>query len=226
MKKLYLLSILTIFALLLTGCFALQEAEESSGAAVAPTLEAAAADSQSASGTVYTIDAAQSEARFYIDEVLRGSDFQVVGVTNNVAGQVSLDANNPAATQIGEIVINARDFVTDSDFRNNAIRNRILLTDSYEYVTFTPKELVGLPDSIAVGESYDFQIVGDLTIVGQTKEVTFAATVTLASATELQGTATTIITYADWGISVPLSEAVTAVADEVTLELNFVAVAQ
>ncbi|MBE2202133.1 MAG: YceI family protein [Anaerolinea sp.] len=225
-KKLYLLSILTIFAFLLTGCFALQEAEGSSGAVVAPTLAAVdAATGQNASGTVYTIDAARSEARFSIDEVLRGSDFTVVGVTNNVAGQVALDVNNPAAAQMGAIVINARDLATDDDFRNNAIRNRILLTDNYEFITFTPKTLVGLPDSVTVGQPYDLQIVGDLTMAGQMQEVTFAATVTLNSATEMQGTATAVIAYADWGVRVPLSQTVTAVADQVTLELAFVAVA-
>ena len=176
--------------------------------------------------TVYEIDAGRSEARFTIEEVLRGSDTTVVGVSSNLAGQIVFDLANPAATQIGEVIINARDFATDNDFRNRAIANEILLTDTYEFITFTPTELVGLPDSAAVGETYDFQIVGDLTIIGETREVTFDVTVTIASATELQGLASVTILYADFGVMVPLSQFVTAVNEDVLLEIDFVAVAQ
>jgi polyisoprenoid-binding protein YceI len=184
------------------------------------TLPAAEAGS-----TVYEIDASRSEARFTIGEVLRGSDKTVVGVSSNLAGQIAFDLSNLAATQVGEILINARDFATDNDFRNRAIANKILLTNSYEFITFIPKELVGLPDSVTVGETYDFQIVGDLTIIGETQEVTFDATVTPISETELEGLASTTVMYADFGVTVPLSQAVTAVEDDVLLELDFVAVA-
>lgn len=177
------------------------------------------------SGT-YDIDPSQSEARFTIEEVLRGDDVTVVGVSSNLAGQIAFDMANPAATQMGEIVINARSFATDNDFRNRAIANEILLTDAHEFITFAPKELVGLPDSAAVGETYNFQVMGDLTIIGETREETFEVTVTVTSETELQGTASASILYADYGVTVPLSQFVTAVNEDVLLELDFVAVAQ
>lgn len=242
-RKLYWITSFAVFALFLTGCFALQEAEKSSGAVVAPTLVAsdstdAAADNSAENSsandgaettasneTIYTIDPTQSEARFYIDEVLQGADKKVIGTTSNIAGQVAFDLNNPAAAQIGEMVINARDFATDNNFRNNAIRNEILQTDQYELITFTPKTLIGLPDTAVLNEDTTFQVVGALTLIGQTQEVTFDVTATPVSATELHGKATATIQYADWGITVPLSRMVQAVADEVTLELEFVATA-
>lgn len=224
---------LLLATLLLSGCFAFQEAEQASGLAVAPTIalpaatsdNAANADSTAPTGglTIYTLDPTQSEARFTINEVLRGADTRVVGVTNNVAGQIALDLTDPTTAQIGEIVINARDIATDNDFRNNAIRNEILLTDSYEFITFTPTQLSGLPARAEVGQTYRFQIVGDLTIIGRSQSVTFDATVTPISATELQGNASVTIAYADWGVRVPLSRAVSAVEDRVTLELSFMA---
>ncbi|MEJ2747847.1 MAG: YceI family protein [Anaerolineae bacterium] len=253
-KRLSWISVLLLFTLILAGCFALAEPEASSGPVAAPTLAAAVPTDQptsepalaeptavpedqtaetntavpaaGAGSTVYDIDPSRSEARFTIDEVLRGSDNSVVGVSSNLAGQIAFDINDPAATEVGEILIDARDFATDNDFRNRAIANRILLTNTYEYVTFTPKELVGLPDSVVVGETYEFQIVGDLTIIGETREVTFDVTVTPVSETELQGLASTTISYADFGVTVPLSQAVSAVSDQVLLELDFVAVAQ
>lgn len=238
MKKTIIATLsLLLAALLLSGCFALQEAEQASGVAVAPTIalpvatsapsgSAQTSDAAAASSgglTVYTLDANQSEARFIVNEVLRGADTRVVGVTDNVAGQIALDLSNPTTAQIGEIVINARDIATDNNFRNNAIRNEILLTDSHEFITFTPTRLSGLPERAEVGQTYRFQIAGDLTIIGRTQPVTFDATVTATSATELQGDAAVTIAYADWGISVPLSRMVTAVEDQVTLELSFMA---
>ncbi len=245
-----------LLMLVLSGCFALAEPEASSGAVAAPTLAAPVAEptaeaepvepamqpevpaaetpvvdtavtaSESTGTTIYEIDASRSEARFTIEEVLRGSDKTVVGVSSNLAGQIAFDESNPAATQVGEILINARDFATDNNFRNRAIANEILLTNTYEFITFTPKELVGLPDSVTIGETYDFQVVGDLTIIGETREVTFDATVTPISESELQGLASVTILYADFGVTVPLSQAVSAVNDDVLLEIDFVAVAQ
>ena len=167
----------------------------------------------------------QSEARFVIDEVLNNAPFTVVGTTNQVAGEIAVDAQNPSATQVGVIQVNARTLATDSQFRDRAIKNRILSTDMYEFVTFTPKQLVGLPASGTVGETYTFQIVGDLTIRDITREATFDVTVTPTSDTSLEGTAQTTIRYADYGITIPQVRQVASVSDEVRLEIDFVATA-
>ena len=57
---------------------------------------------------VFEIVQDESEARFIIDEVLRGSPKTVVGVTNQVAGQIAVDPADPASAQVGQISINAR----------------------------------------------------------------------------------------------------------------------
>ena len=158
-----------------------------------------------------------------IDEVLNGAPVTVVGSTNQVAGQLSVNPTAPATAQIGTIQINARTFATDSANRDKATQNRILETGTYEYITFTPTALVGLPETATVGQSYTFQIVGQLTIRDQTREATFNATVTPAAAGTLQGKVTTTIDYADWGFSVPSVPFVTGLAEIVTLNLDFVA---
>ncbi len=227
-SRLILWLALTAFGL--AGCFALERPEASTGAVAAPTLavpaatEAAPATAASETA-VDTIDPAQSEARFIIEEVLRGADTTVVGATPNVAGQIALDLADPAAAQVGTIVISARDIATDNDFRNRAIANEILLTDAHELIAFTPTAVVGLPATAEVGTSYAFQIVGDLTITDQTRSVTFDVAVTPVSVAELRGQASVEIRYADFGLTVPLSQAVQAVEETVILEFNFVALA-
>ena len=69
----------------------------------------------------YDIDKTQSSVQFELDEVLSGSPKHVVGTTSEVAGQVLIDFDDPANSQLGTIVINVRTFKTDSDIRDRAI---------------------------------------------------------------------------------------------------------
>ena len=68
-------------------------------------------------------------------------------------------------------------------------------------------------------------IVGDLTIRDTTKQVTFDVTLTPVDETRLEGLATLTIPYRDFGLAIPDSPSVDTVADDVRLELEFVAVA-
>ena len=97
-----------------------------------------------------------------------------------------------------------------------------------QFATFEPTGYQGLPESITIGESFTFQITGNLTIHGVTQEETFEVTLTPVSETRIEGTATlSDVTYADYGVKVlRLPTQVASVEDTVTLELSFVAVAQ
>lgn len=177
-------------------------------------------------GTLFRIQSERSEASFTLDEDLAGSRVTVVGSTDQVGGDIVINFSNPSASEIGTITINARDLETDSNFRNQALRARILQSaqEAYEFITFQPTALTGLPDSVEVGESYSFQIVGDLTIIETTNEVTFDATVLIVSETQIDGNATATITYGEWGIPVPTAPRVANVDEETVLEIIFVAI--
>lgn len=202
------------------------EGGESGSPAEPVATEIPADDSESDAGAgpvIFEIIQAESEVRFLIDEVLRGQDTTVVGTTDQIAGEIAVYTDNPARSQIGTIQVNARTLTTDNEFRNRAIKNRILETNQYEFVTFTPTELSGLPDNATIGESYSFQIVGDLTIRDVTRSVTFDASLTPVSETRIEGSASTTILYADFDITIPDAPAVASVEDEVILEIDFVA---
>lgn len=176
-----------------------------------------------APSAVFEIDPAGSSAKFVVDEVLRGSPKTVVGATNQVAGQIAANLGDLDAAQVGTIKINARTLTTDDGSRNRMLQNQILQTEQHEYITFTPTRLVGLPDTASVGQAFTFQMVGDLSIRGTSREATFDVTVTPTASNQLQGTASTTIKYADWGVSVPKVPAVAGVAENVGLQLDFVA---
>ncbi|MCL4251655.1 MAG: YceI family protein [Anaerolineae bacterium] len=189
----------------------------------APTVEAAVPEA--AARTLYRIAPANSLVMFALQEDLRGVRTDVVGQTTEVAGDIIVDFANPSASEIGVIRINARTLATDNDFRNRALRSNILQSanDAYEFIEFRPTSLVGLPDSVSVGETYTFNIIGDLTITGVTQEATFTTYVTVDSETQIRGTATATAAYADWGIRIPNAPGVANVTPDVTLTIEFTA---
>ena len=173
---------------------------------------------------IYTISQDESEVRFSLDEILRGRPFTPVGVTNQVAGEISLDLNQKLA-EVGAIQVNARTLKTDSEFRDRAINNEILKTDEYEFITFIPTQISGLPQDAGVGDQVQFQITGDLTIRDITLPVTFEVTAALVDASRLEGSASATVLRSDYGLVIPSVPSVADVSDEVLLEIDFVALA-
>ena len=77
----------------------------------------------SAANTVYTIDQASSKATFTIDEVLNGAPKTVVGTTDQVAGEIAVNATAPSTAQIGTIQINAHSRARFDNARFGATSN-------------------------------------------------------------------------------------------------------
>ncbi len=195
----------------------------------APTTAAPQPQATQATGeaTLYRIVPDESEARYEIDEILRGEPFRVVGRTDQVAGDIILDFANAAASQVGVIRINARTLATDEERRDRATRSRILQSAeaAYEFVDFTPTALEGLPATVAVGDTASFTIVGDLKIRDITAEARFEATVNVVAEDRLEGTAEATVLRSTYNLIIPNVPFVTDVSEEVLLGIKFVATA-
>ncbi|MGB3717378.1 MAG: YceI family protein [Candidatus Promineifilaceae bacterium] len=194
--------------------------DDSDGAEPSDAIESEPGGSEP---VLFEIVQAESEARFIIDEVLRGNPKNVIGLTDQIAGEILFDAADPASAQVGTILVNARTLSTDDNRRNRAIGNQILDSDNFEFISFTPTAVTGLPASAGAGESVTFQITGDLAIRDVTNEVTFQVTVVPVSADRLEGRASTTIQRGDYGLIIPSVPFVANVGEEVLLELDFVA---
>jgi polyisoprenoid-binding protein YceI len=94
--------------------------------------------------------------------------------------------------------VDARSLATDDAARNRALGNRILDSNSYEYITFTPGKLSGLPSSVPADQPFSFEASGDLTIKGVSRPATFVVTLTPAADGSLSGSATSTVAYRDW----------------------------
>jgi len=202
-------------------------AESTSSVASVPAtkVSASAATAAPANVVVFNIVPDSSEVRFILNEVLRGSPNTVTGRTNQVAGQIGVDFTTPANSQVGEIKIDARALTTDNELRNRAIRGQILQSsqDQFEFITFKPTSITGLPDTVTVGQPITFQIAGDLTIRDITKPATFDVIVTPASKTQISGSANATIQRSDYNLTIPTAPGVADVDQAVRLEMDFVA---
>jgi polyisoprenoid-binding protein YceI len=182
---------------------------------------------RNAGATVFRIVPEESEVRFIIQEDLFGQPNEVVGRTDQVAGDVLVNLANPARAELCSVQINLRTILTDNEFRNRAIRGQILQSaqDEFEFSEFTPTAITGLPESLTQGEPITFQIAGNLRVRHIEGPVTFDATATLVSDTRLEGSASTTVTRAQYELTIPNAPGVANVSEEVELQIDFVALA-
>lgn len=194
-----------------------------------PTPSAAQPVSPEAAEVItYIFDQAQTEASFTLSEELFGQPTIVKGVTNKVEGSITANYTNPAQSVLSQIIIEAADFKTDNNQRNGAIRRFILQTDQHPKIVFEPSTMEGMPAQIKLGEQVAFKVSGNLTIRNITRPVVFDVELNVPADPNqpMTGTATTVVKYRDFELSIPSVPGVANVSEEVTLALSFVAVKQ
>ena len=174
---------------------------------------------------LFRIVSEESEARFSVYETF--PEGTAVGRTNQIAGDMIVDFNNPSNSQLGTIRINVRTLQTDDPDRDRSIRCCVLLTaqPEYEFSDFVPTSFIGLPSQVELGQTITFQVTGDLTLRGVTRSITFDVNLTVIDVDTLQGFATTSVNRTDFSI---LNDADNGfdyhgVEESVTLEFDFVA---
>ncbi len=185
-----------------------------------------AAGAATAARRLFRLAQEESEARFELDELLFNQPAHVVGVTDQVAGDIIVDAASPVSSEVGVIVINARTLQTDNELRNRAIRSQILESSraEYELIRFTPTALEGMPEGpVAVGDTVAFQVTGDLQIRDITRPVTFDVALTAAAGDRIEGTAAAVVGRDAFELRIPNVPGVADVSNEVALTLRFVA---
>lgn len=196
-----------------------------------PTLVAGAAVTEvstistSLPSQLFRIVSEESEARFAVSETVPVGT--AVGRTNQVAGDIIVDFNNPSKSRIGLIRINLRTLRTDDPDRDRSIRCCVLLSAqaSYEFSEFIPTSISGLPELVQIGQEVAIKVTGDLTLRGTTRTIVFDVLLTIVSTNELRGLGRTIVNRSEFGI---LNDADNmfdyhGVAEAVTLEFEFVA---
>lgn len=215
--------------ILMTGSVAMVTAQESTPGVLG---DAAATECVTDLGTAevpenatgYVISSEESQASFTVTEELAGSGLNdAVGTTNAVIGTLLVDADgNPLACS--RIDVDLRTLVTDESRRDARIQDA-LGTAENPVATFIVTEIAGLEAPLEEDAETELTLVGNLTINGEEKQVSWDATVTLADGS-ITGSATTVIQFDDYGIEKPVLGPVMSIEDDVTLTIDLVAAAQ
>lgn len=195
-------------------------APASTAAPSAPTTTAPAASA----GLVFTLGEG-TVARYKVEETLARQGFVVAtGETSDVSGRIVFDADGGIVAEESAIAMQAATLVTDSDRRDRYVRERTLQTAQYPEIVFRPASVDGLPTPLTDAQgSIDFTISGDLTIIDQTRPITWNASADFgADGTEITGLAATEFTFEDFAMDKPSVAIVLSVEDTIRLELEFV----
>ncbi len=215
--------ILTILILAGIGAFLYISRPLPSASSPADILRATIKASLVEGEVAYLADNGKSWAKYEIDETLNGSPKHVEGLTNDIQGQIILNKTNPSLSKIGVFKINARTIKTDSAKRDNTV-GRIILKSAdvaNEFIIFETSKIEGLPTDFKEASEFNFKIIGQLSVAGVTKEVTFNCKAVILNG-KLLVNAETILPYSDFGMEIPKLPFLAWVDDKVKLSLNFV----
>lgn len=173
----------------------------------------------------FVIVPGESQVVYRVGETLirDGNRFNLaVGVTTTVRGEITIDRMDPRASRVGPIAVDISQFRSDSQRRDNAIRERWLESARFPIAEFTPMRIDGLPAQHEEGREIALRITGNLKIRNMVKPTTFVTTLKLSGG-ELSGAATGRILMTDFGFDPPAIFGILRAQNEVEIEFRFVA---
>jgi polyisoprenoid-binding protein YceI len=191
-------------------------------AAVQATATAAPSTSAIPSGaTRLALTTGASRASYTVGEQLAGRDLpnDAVGTTSGVTGSITLNADGTVAPG-SQVAIDLSTLASDESRRDNFVKSNVLQTATYPTAEFVPTKVEGLAAPLPTSGTVAFKLIGNLTVHGVTKEVTWDVTAQ-AQPTSVSGTAQTTVTFAQFGLTAPKVGPVLSVNDQLQLQLNF-----
>ena len=192
----------------------------------APTFAASWGGGSEGGGVVLTVEDG-SAARYLVGEELVRipNPIVAVGETSNVSGAIVFDADGAADEAASIVSVGLAGFVSDEDRRDNYVRSRLFDTRQFPRAELAVRETPGLPWPLPESGEAEFQIIGDLTIQGVSHTTVWDATATF-SADSVEGSASTTVTFDDFGLSKPSFAFIISVEDEIRLEMDIIAGAE
>ena len=163
-----------------------------------------------------------NEARYRIREQLVRVDLpgEAVGKTTEITGGIGVGPDGRIIPEESKFVVNVGPLKSDRDMRDGYVRRRVLETDQYPTVEFTPTGFRGLPKSLPTTGSHTFDVIGSLTVHGVTKRTTWRVTAEAKNG-QVTGSASTLFTFSDFNIQQPRVPVLLSVEDTIRLEYDF-----
>ena len=167
----------------------------------------------------------ESSATYRVREQLAGINCpsDAVGKTNVVTGVLVVGADGSINPALSKLTVDLRTLKSDQDQRDGFIKGpRGLDTDKSPLAEFVVRRAVGLPWPFpsARPAQAGFQLVGDMTVFGNTSEVTWNAVATFRDQ-QVSGRANTEFTFEKFKIPKPQLARLLSVDDNIKLEIEF-----
>jgi polyisoprenoid-binding protein YceI len=193
----------------------------------APSADAQAPPSAVGPATTVQLEVLSgTTAGYRVREQLAGLNFpdDAVGSTDGVTGTLAILPEGSVDSAKSKITIDLRNLKSDQDMRDGYVKNRTLETDKFPTAEFVAKKIQGVPNPLpapdrATGQT-GFQLTGDLTVHGVTKEVTLNGYATYSKEL-VAGRAMTDFAFSTFGLTKPSLARLLSVDDKIALEINF-----
>jgi polyisoprenoid-binding protein YceI len=213
-----------VLALLLAACADAPAAAPTAVATPPPTEPPAASDAPADVGALRFAIGEGSQATVRVREQLANlpAPNDAVLTTSAVTGGFTLNPNG-GFTSDSKISVDLRTLRSDSTQRDSFIQRNTLETSRFPTADFVPVTARGLVLPLPDGE-FRFDLVGQMTIRGVTREVTFAVTARREGST-VRAIASNAPSwkFGDFELEQPNVFSVLSIADEIRLEVEVVA---
>jgi polyisoprenoid-binding protein YceI len=163
-----------------------------------------------------------SSATYRVTEQFVGISFpsDAEGTTPTVSGTVVIAADGSIGPG-SKLSFDLRNLKSDQEQRDNFVRTRTLETDKFPMADFVVTKITGVPVMIPTQGQTGFELTGNMTIHGVTKEVTFQGIATFGRDSTVAGRAKTNFTFATFGLTKPSIARLMSVDDKIQLEVAF-----
>jgi len=163
-----------------------------------------------------------STASYRVTEQFVGINFpnDAIGTSSTVAGTLGIAADGSVVSG-SKLSIDLRNLKSDQDQRDNFVKTRTLETDKFPMAEFVPTKIKGLPAMIPFQGQTGFELTGNMTIHGVTKEVTFQGIATFGRDGTIAGRAKTSFGFATFGLTKPSIGRLMNVDDKIDLDILY-----
>lgn len=247
-KKLLLLFILVISILILTACPSgdsvepaaappaeptaapAQEAAAEPAATPAPAAQEANADAEAGPRTFVIVSEESSASYIVREEFFSGAlakyginvgNYEVVGTTPGVAGEMQLDLVNATMGE-NRFVVDLTGLATERSQRDEWVQTAAPAFARYPEAVFVATTIENAPANYVEGTEATFQLVGDLTVREVTTPVTFNVTATLSGDT-ISGSGIADVNFSQFDMEAPNFVNTLTVAEDFQIRVDFTA---
>jgi polyisoprenoid-binding protein YceI len=143
-----------------------------------------------------------------------------VGETTAVSGTIVFGQDGMVQPESSIITVDLRALQSDEERRDDYIRENSLESNAYPTAEFMVREVTGLPWPLPENGEETFQLVGDMTLHGVTRPLTWEVTAQFGP-DDMIGQARTAFTFDDFDMSKPSLFFIVSVEDQIRLEMDF-----